>query len=310
MPPATNDRPAVTGPHGVSLKVLRLSKPSLTVSDALPEVAGHENLRKASAAYPSQKQDAFSLTPLLTLPPSFGAAYVGEQFSCVLSANNERKANTDTTSKIKDVSIAAELQTPSTTQKGEDVEVEKKDVGGDESAETTNDLQPGKSLQWIVRHDLKEEGMHVLAVTVSYTEILDTEERNRSFRKLYQFSAQQALGVRTKVGEVMKRDGQGTGRVFALEAQVENMTEQSILLDGVKAALGKGLRCTALNAEEKVLLMPQDVEQVAFRLEQEKDAELEESAGRYVLAQLTVDWRLAMGQDGMLKTGWLGCRKK
>lgn len=246
----------------------------------------------------------------MTLPPSFGAAYVGEQFACVLSANNERRPNTDTTSRIKDVSIAAELQTPSTTQKGEDVEVERKSDEEEMSGEATGDLQAGKSLQWIVRHDLKEEGMHVLAVTVSYTEVVDTEERSRSFRKLYQFSAQQALGVRTKIGELARREGQGTGKVFALEAQVENMTEQSILLDGVRASLGRGLKSTGLNSEEKVLLMPQDVEQVAFRLEQEEGADLEESAGRYVLAQLTVDWRLAMGQDGMLKTGWLGCRKK
>lgn len=208
------------------------------------------------------------------------------------------------------MSIAAELQTPLTAQKGEDVEVERKDGEDGESADGTNDLQAGKSLQWLVRHDLKEEGMHVLAVTVSYTEVVDTEERSRSFRKLYQFSAQQALGVRTKVGELTRKDVQGKGKVFALEAQVENMTEQSILLDGVKASLGKGLRSTGFNSEEKVLLMPQDVEQVAFRLEQEEGAELEESAGRYVLAQLTVDWRLAMGQDGVLKTGWLGCRKK
>jgi len=246
----------------------------------------------------------------LILPPSFGAAYVGEQFSCVLCANNERTTNADTKSSIKDVNIAAELQTPSTASKGEEVEVERKSDDSDTSKDETGGLEAGRSLQWIVRHDLKEEGMHVLAVTVSYTEVLDSEERSRSFRKLYQFSAQQALGVRTKVGELVNKAGQAKGKVFALEAQVENMTEQSILLDGVKVSLGKGLKNTGLNGEDKVLLMPQDVEQVAFRLEQEDGAELEENAGRYVLAQLTVDWRLAMGQDGVLKTGWLGCRKR
>lgn len=111
------------------------------------------------------------------------------------------------------------------------------------------------------------------------------------------------------------------GRMFALEAQIENMTDQAVLLDRVSLTLGKALRAGSLNGlgngngngkeEKKVLLAPQDVEQVAFWLEHcEAEGELEENGGRYVLAQLKVEWRLAMGQDGMLKTGWLGCRRK
>ena len=57
------------------------------------------------------------LTPLLTLPPSFGAAYVGESFACTLCANNERLASDPIA--IRDVSIAAELQTPSSQAREE-----------------------------------------------------------------------------------------------------------------------------------------------------------------------------------------------
>ncbi|KAI7514776.1 DENN-domain-containing protein [Hortaea werneckii] len=44
----------------------------------------------ASQAYPSAEEEpTFPLTPLLTLPAAFGAAYVGETFACTLCVNNE-----------------------------------------------------------------------------------------------------------------------------------------------------------------------------------------------------------------------------
>jgi hypothetical protein len=88
---------------------------------------------------------------------------------------------------------------------------------------------PGESLQKILRFELKEEGNHVLAVTVTYTETalkgegMAASGRVRTFRKLYQFVAQQLLSVRTKAGEL----GEGTGR-FLLEAQLENMGEGAV----------------------------------------------------------------------------------
>lgn len=60
------------------------------------------------------------------------------------------------------------------------------------------DLEPGRTLQRIVNFDLKEEGNHVLGVTVSYYEATDTSGRTRTFRKLYQFICKPSLIVRTK----------------------------------------------------------------------------------------------------------------
>ncbi|KFZ07264.1 hypothetical protein V502_09874, partial [Pseudogymnoascus sp. VKM F-4520 (FW-2644)] len=77
------------------------------------------------------------------------------------------------------------------------------------------DLAPAASLQGIITCHLREEGPHVLAVTVSYSETTATSGRVRSFRKLYQFVARPALVVRTKIGTV---DGG-----WALEAQLENV---------------------------------------------------------------------------------------
>ena len=306
----------------------------MAISDALPAIDGSNGsarrLEKASLAYPSQTSEAFALTPLLTLPPSFGAAYVGETFACTLCANNEAPASSSLA--VRDVTIRAELQTPSTQPKGVelDVVVATAATEGAEGNDVENEeLDTGASIQGIVKHDLKEEGPHVLAVTVTYTEAsssagtqddrAESKTTVRTFRKLYQFVAQQAIGVRSKVGEVQTRrvGGDGAkGKVWILEAQLENQTEQTVLLNAIKLDLARGVKSRALKdamgdngIAKQPLLAPQDVEQIGFLIEQYGE-DLEENAGSYVLAQLSVDWRLAMGQQGILKTGWLGSRRR
>jgi hypothetical protein len=107
-----------TSPHSLSLKVLRLSRPSLATQTPLPTTSFGQSLdipSRASLAYPSAEHSSTSpLTPLLTLPASFGAAYVGETFACTLCVNNELSLP-DTGKSITAVRIAAELQTPSNT---------------------------------------------------------------------------------------------------------------------------------------------------------------------------------------------------
>lgn len=114
-------------------------------------------------------------------------------------------------------------------------------------------LDYGQSLQKIVQFDLKEEGNHILAVSVSYTETLlaDTRDalatthaasggRVRTFRKLYQFIAQPCLSVRTKASELTPAevDNKSLGPYgktrllrFALEAQLENVGDGSVVIE-------------------------------------------------------------------------------
>lgn len=100
-------------------------------------------------------------------------------------------------------------------------------------------------MQRIVQFPLREEGNHVLAVSVSYTETdgpdgQATSGRMRSFRKLYQFLAQPCVSVRTKASELPPREVDDRtlgpyGKVklirFALEAQLENVGEGAITLE-------------------------------------------------------------------------------
>ena len=111
-------------------------------------------------------------------------------------------------------------------------------------------LPPGESLQKILRFDLKEEGNHVLAISVSYTEnTMAPQEgsgggrassgRARTFRKLYQFMAQPCISVRTKATELLpfeiddrSHGPYGKARLlrYVLEAQLENVGDGAITL--------------------------------------------------------------------------------
>ncbi|EME44408.1 hypothetical protein DOTSEDRAFT_172587 [Dothistroma septosporum NZE10] len=306
----------VTGPHSVSLKVLRLSRPSLATQTPLPPTNFGNGLDldpKASLAHSSSDEaqhGAFPLTPLLTLPAAFGAAYVGETFICTLCANNELPS--DSESKIVSaVKIVAELQTPSHSE-GIALQLEKAGKAAD--GDDTGDVKPGGTLQRTLRHDLKDEGPHVLAVTITYTETLHgngaaSGGRVRTFRKLYQFVSQQLVAVRSKITERKRRDKASGPREWILEAQLENVGETSVVLEKVLLKEKEGISSRRMAGEEKeaTVLKPQDVEQIMFLLQEEGERK-EEQTGRVPLGQLDIDWRSAMGERGSLTTGWLSSR--
>lgn len=183
------------------------------------------NAFPASLAYttPTESNPApFVLSPIINLPASFGSAYVGETFSCTLCANSDLPV--DSHKQIRDVKIEAEMKTPGV---GKAQPLTLLPSGQPEAA----DLKSGETLQKIVSIDLKEEGNHVLAVTVSYYEASETSGRTRTFRKLYQFICKASLIVRTKVGD-LGTSTQG-GRRWILEAQLENCSEDTMQLDRV-----------------------------------------------------------------------------
>ncbi|GAQ07827.1 hypothetical protein ALT_5148 [Aspergillus lentulus] len=320
-------------PHAVSLKVLRLSRPSLSNQYPLP-AANTKISSKASLSYPSDStDDKFILSPNLTLPPSFGSAYVGETFACTLSANNELPED-ETSRVVTSVRIVAEMQTPS--------QVASLDLEPANDPAQTEGLQRGQSLQKIVRFDLKEEGNHILAVSISYTETLIGSDaqaaggRVRTFRKLYQFVAQPCLSVRTKSSELAPLEVEnkslgpyGKTRLlrFALEAQLENVGDGTVVVKQTKLNPKPPFKAVSLNWDlerpDKVdsqppTLNPRDVLQVAFLVEQEEGQQEGLEAlqkdlrrdGRAVLGQLSIEWRGAMGDKGFLTTGNLLTRRR
>ncbi|OQE91952.1 hypothetical protein PENNAL_c0008G10057 [Penicillium nalgiovense] len=325
-PRALSGADAPKEPHAVSLKVLRLARPSLSYQHPLP-TAKTKISTKASLSYPSSdSDDQFILTPLLTLPPSFGSVYVGETFGCTLSANNEINDD-DNDRLLTSVRIVAEMQTPSS--------VAALELEPPSDSASTDGLKIGESLQKIVRFDLKEEGNHILAVSVSYTETKigsDSQAasgRVRTFRKLYQFVAQPCLSVRTKASELppLEVDNKSLGPYgktrllrFALEAQLENVGEGAVVVK--QPFQSKSLNWDMMNPDMSLralpTLNPRDVLQVAFLVEQEEGQNEGLEAlqkdlrrdGRATLGQLSIEWRGAMGDKGFLTTGNLMSRKR
>ncbi|KAF4313817.1 hypothetical protein GTA08_BOTSDO00855 [Botryosphaeria dothidea] len=315
------------GPHSVSLKVLRLSRPSLAHSFPLPQPAEPDEFTvspKASLAYPTaDPRDPFLVSPLLKLPEAFGSAYVGEAFSCTLCANNELLLG-DESKTVSGVRIAADMQTPSAPS-GIPLELEPKDDA--DAAQGT--VGAGESVQKILTFDLKEEGSHTLAVTVTYTETQMAGEgkaaggRVRTFRKLYQFVAQQLISVKTKTSELTAKGGPSK---FVLEAQLENLGEGSLSLEPVIVNAEAPFKSSSLNMplnaspEEPPhlhVLGPGDVSQVAFIIEQQEvaasgdTASPANTAGRRMLVRnLWVQWRSPLGGRGSLKIGPLFTRTR
>lgn len=198
-------------------------------------------------------------------------------------------------------------------------------------------------LQRVIHHNLREEGNHTLIVNVSYTETVlgpdrsvATSSRFRTFRKLYQFQAQPCLSVRTKATELPPREipdkSQGPyGRAqlarYVLEAQLENVSDGSIVLEQAQLLAYPPFKSTSLNwdiatenvpKEDNPLLIPREVFQLAFLLEQDPDVndgveELKANLkrdSRTILGQIALEWRGSMGEKGELTTGNLLSRKR
>lgn len=203
--------------------------------------------------------------------------------------------------------------------------------------------EPGSSLQKIIRFDLKEEGNHILAVNISYTEITKGESgpqatggRSRNFRKLYQFIAQPCLSVRTKATEFPPTEANdkasgpyGKSKLlrYVLEAQLENVGDAAIVLEQTALDARPPFRATSLNwdlmhagetVSERPKLDPRSIQQIAFLVEQEPGQiegleTLEQDLkrdGRTILGHLSIEWRGPMGDRGFLSTGSLMTRKR
>ncbi|PHH76375.1 hypothetical protein CDD82_4032 [Ophiocordyceps australis] len=304
-------------PHAVSIKVLRLSRPLLVKQHAIESPCSNLSTPRctapASLAYRSDGTETnsapFVLSPILNLPVSFGSAYVGETFSCTLCANNDLTA--EVPKRIRDVRITAEMKTPGLGA------AQQLDLGP--RSDEGTDLEAGETLQKVLSFDLKEEGNHVLAVTVSYYEASDTSGRTRTFRKLYQFICKASLVVRTKVGVVSmsKEAGQEANstcaRKWVLEAQLENCSEEVVQLEKVAMELEPGLRCQDCNwqvsGSEKPVLHSGEVEQVCFVIEDEAKQRHDGTRDqRITFGVLGIGWRGQMGNKGFLSTGKLGTR--
>jgi hypothetical protein len=147
----------------LSLKILRLSKP--TFATAAPPSVIDISQPWSSQSSLVRTFDDFQLSNLLVLPSSFGNIYLGETFSSYVSVNNESNQV------ITSVSIKAELQTTSQRFTLADTILLEQKIS----------LEPSQSAEFVLSHDIKELGIHILVCSVQYT----YAGESKSFRKVY-----------------------------------------------------------------------------------------------------------------------------
>jgi len=130
--------------------------------------------------------------------------------------------------------------------------------------------------------------------------------------------ARPALVVRTKIAAV----GRDKRKGWALEAQLENVGEEGVVLEGVDMGTEDWCRARSLEEcwdedegrrgeekrqKEKHILGRGGVYQACFFVERVKEVEQE---GKLYMGVLNIKWRGPMGNPGELSTGWLGLRAR
>ncbi|RIB01472.1 hypothetical protein C2G38_1992871 [Gigaspora rosea] len=85
-------------------------------------------------------------------------------------------------------------------------------------------MEPGKVNEFVIKHEIKELGVHSIVCLYQYT---TNEGEKRSFRKYYRFHVLNPFAVKTKVNNM------GNGTVF-LEVQIQNVAERFMFLERMK----------------------------------------------------------------------------
>lgn len=122
------------------------------------------------------------------------------------------------------------------------------------------------------------------------------------------------MSIDQKPAKTRKKEG------WALEAQLENVGEDGVVLESVHFVTDEWCKATSLSdvwasqrregeeevVKEKQILSRGGVHQACFFVER---VEGKEQDGKLAMGVLNIKWRGPMGSVGELSTGWLGLRK-
>jgi trafficking protein particle complex subunit 13 len=283
--------------HLLSLKVLRLSKPSFHHRS---EIKAVEFLLK-DAREEEEFQSDLGVGDFLALPPAFGNIYLGETFTAYLCVNN------DSNTSVSEVAFKAELQTTSQrftladtigttpTNSVDGLNQQKK------SAITPMDqvsLLPRQSAEFILHHEIKELGIHILVCSVHYTpqtsSTLPQDRQRKFFRKFFKFQVLNPLSVKTKVNNIQ-------GGKISLEIQIQNLAGLPFCLDKVGFEANELFNSMDLNDGvdfKTKTISPQDSRQYLFILSPKRASDMSARVTPN-LGRLDIFWKSTMGQAGI-----------
>ncbi|CAI2176110.1 15239_t:CDS:1 [Funneliformis geosporum] len=190
--------------HWLSLRVMRQSN-SLTSKEAgkSSQVETLDSKVSTSRIYMRDLSESEFLSSSSITSNAIDNIYLGATFDSYLIVNN------DSTFVARNICIKAELQT-----KSQRLQL------ADTSSKPIPIAEPHKACEFVIRHEIKELGIHNLVCMVQYT----TDEGVRSFRKFFRFRVLNPFAVKTKVNNM------GDGTVF-LEVQIQNVAERLMYLE-------------------------------------------------------------------------------
>ncbi|OQR68923.1 UPF0533 protein C5orf44-like [Tropilaelaps mercedesae] len=270
----------------VSLRVMRLARPSLTADKRTPMCEPWDfDMLPSDHSGPH----VFS-SNMLCLPQAFGIIYLGETFSSYMSVHNCGSLD------VSGVQLKAELHNGAHKVTLNPVITRGGDV-----------LKPNGSLDQIIQHEVKEIGTHLLQCVVNCTNASTGEPTQ--FCKYFKFQVYKPLDVKTKFYN------SETGETF-IEAQLQNITSYPVTLAKVSLEPSPQFQVTALNQTDSGesifgdvnLINSHDSRQYLFSLKPKSRSLQESKKGARALSaigKLDIIWKSALGEKGRLQTSQL-----
>ncbi|PKC12275.1 DUF974-domain-containing protein [Rhizophagus irregularis] len=260
--------------HLLSLKVMRQSSPSTS--------KGTEKKSQAESLDPTVSKSAsrihmrdLSENELSSLPSMNTNAieniYLGATFDSYLIVNN------DSARIARDISIRAELQT------------EKQRLQlADTTSNSVPTIEPHKAYEFVIKHEIKELGIHNLVCMVQYT---TDEGVKRYLKKFYRFQVLNPFAVKTKVNNM------ADGTVF-LEVQIQNVAERLMYLERMNFEPGEVFNYKDLNFEENENL---NIANEQANLENDNKEDEKNSESKIVkLSKVKIDQESIFGKNSYL----------
>ncbi|GBB86447.1 hypothetical protein RclHR1_12890002 [Rhizophagus clarus] len=208
--------------HLLSLKVMRQSSSLSKGTEKKSQVESLDSIvsKSTSRILMRELNENELLSPASMNTNAIENIYLGATFDSYLTVNN------DSTRIARDVSIRAELQT---------------DKQRLQLADTTSNsvliIEPLKTHEFVIKHEIKELGIHNLVCMVQYT---TDEGVRRYFKRFYRFQVLNPFAVKTKVNNM------ADGTVF-LEVQIQNVAERLMYLERMNFEPGEVFNYKDLN---------------------------------------------------------------
>uniref|UniRef100_A0A0V0GCH1 Putative trafficking protein particle complex subunit 13 n=1 Tax=Triatoma dimidiata TaxID=72491 RepID=A0A0V0GCH1_TRIDM len=278
--------------HLLVLKVMRLTRPSLATSQILttelrdlPGSLLNSHLKNETTSVPGA--ETLSPSTLLLLPQCFGNIYLGETFTSYICVHNV------SSQVAKDATFKVSLQTNMNTMDLSTVPL------------ASNDIEPGATVDQLINHEVKEFGAHILICEINYFYGNLTSEP-LTFRKFFKFEVLKPLDVKTKLYTAESNE-------VYLEAQVQNITSGSLILEKVSLETSDLFRVSELNTTTEVgdlevsTMSSGDSRQFLYSLTPVCDhvANVKVLSKTTYIGKLDIVWKSNLGEKGRLQTSQL-----